>query len=62
MAHGVEVMPPKKVYESERPPRFHSLQLDEACARARIPIISALADLSVGLVVTIHTVAEVLTG
>ncbi len=26
MAHGVEVMPPKRVYESERPPSFHSLQ------------------------------------
>ncbi len=36
--------------------------LDEACARARIPTISAPADLSAGLVVTAHTVAEVLSG
>jgi ATP-dependent Clp protease ATP-binding subunit ClpC len=36
--------------------------LDEACARARIPTISAPADLSAGLVVTAHTVAEVLAG
>ncbi len=36
--------------------------LDEACARARIPTISAPADLSAGLVVTAHTVAEVLVG
>ncbi len=35
--------------------------LDEACARARIPTISAPADLSAGLVVTAHTVAEVLS-
>lgn len=31
--------------------------LDEACARARIPAISAPADMSAGLVVTAHTVA-----
>ena len=36
--------------------------LDEACARARIPTISAPADLSAGLVVTARTVAEVLAG
>jgi ATP-dependent Clp protease ATP-binding subunit ClpA len=36
--------------------------LDEACARARIPTISAPADLGAGLVVTAHTVAEVLSG
>lgn len=36
--------------------------LDEACARARIPTISAPADLSAGLIVTAHTVAEVLSG
>jgi len=36
--------------------------LDEACARARFPTISAPADLSAGLVVTAHTVAEVLSG
>ena len=36
--------------------------LDEACARARIPTISAPADLSAGLVVTVRTVAEVLAG
>ncbi len=36
--------------------------LDEACARARIPTISAPADLSAGLAVTAHTVAEVLAG
>ena len=36
--------------------------LDEACARARIPTISAPADLSTGLVITAHTVAEVLSG
>jgi ATP-dependent Clp protease ATP-binding subunit ClpC len=36
--------------------------LDEACARARIPTISAPADLGTGLVVTAHTVAEVLAG
>ncbi|MBE9508474.1 MAG: ATP-dependent Clp protease ATP-binding subunit [Chloroflexi bacterium] len=35
--------------------------LDEACARARIPTISAPADLSAGLVVTAHTIAEVLS-
>jgi hypothetical protein len=34
--------------------------LDEACAR--IPTISGLADLSTGLVVTAHAVAEVLAG
>ena len=34
--------------------------LDEACARARIPTISAPADLSAGLVITAHTIAEVL--
>jgi ATP-dependent Clp protease ATP-binding subunit ClpA len=34
--------------------------LDEACARARFPTISAPADLGAGLVVTAHTVAEVL--
>ena len=34
--------------------------LDEACARARIPTISAPADLSTGLVITAHTIAEVL--
>lgn len=36
--------------------------LDEACARARIPTISTPTDLSKGLVVTVHTVAEVLSG
>jgi hypothetical protein len=36
--------------------------LDEACARARIPTISTPADLSSALVVTAHTVAEVLAG
>jgi ATP-dependent Clp protease ATP-binding subunit ClpC len=36
--------------------------LDEACARARIPTISAPADLGTGLVVTARTVAEVLSG
>ena len=36
--------------------------LDEACARARIPTISSPADLSAVLVVTAHTVAEVLAG
>jgi len=36
--------------------------LDEACARARIPTISAPADVSAGLVVIAHTVAEVLAG
>jgi ATP-dependent Clp protease ATP-binding subunit ClpC len=36
--------------------------LDEACARARIPTVSAPADLSAGLVVTARTVAEVLAG
>jgi ATP-dependent Clp protease ATP-binding subunit ClpC len=36
--------------------------LDEACARARIPTISAPADLGAGLVVTARTVAEVLSG
>ena len=36
--------------------------LDEACARARIPTISAPADLSAGLIVTARTVAEVLAG
>jgi len=36
--------------------------LDEACARARVPTISAPADLSTGLIVTAHTVAEVLSG
>jgi len=36
--------------------------LDEACARARIPTISAPADLSAGLAVTACTVAEVLAG
>jgi ATP-dependent Clp protease ATP-binding subunit ClpC len=35
--------------------------LDEACARARIPTISAPADVGDGLVVTAHTVAEVLS-
>ena len=34
--------------------------LDEACARARIPTISKLADKMVGLVVTARMVAEVL--
>ncbi len=36
--------------------------LDEACARTRFPTISAPADLSAGLVVTAHTIAEVLSG
>lgn len=36
--------------------------LDEACARARIPTISAPADLGAGLIVTARTVAEVLAG
>jgi ATP-dependent Clp protease ATP-binding subunit ClpA len=36
--------------------------LDEACARARIPTISSPADVSVGLVVTAQTVAEVVAG
>jgi ATP-dependent Clp protease ATP-binding subunit ClpC len=36
--------------------------LDEACARARIPTISAPADFGAGLVVTARTVAEVLSG
>lgn len=36
--------------------------LDEACARARIPTISAPADLSAGLLVSARTVAEVLGG
>jgi ATP-dependent Clp protease ATP-binding subunit ClpA len=36
--------------------------LDEACARARIPTISAPANLSAGLVVTAHIVADVLSG
>lgn len=36
--------------------------LDEACARARIPTISGPADLSAGLVITAHTIAEVLAG
>ena len=36
--------------------------LDEACARARFPTISSPADLSAGLVITAHTVAEVLAG
>jgi len=36
--------------------------LDEACARARIPTISSPADMSAGLIVTAHTVAEVLAG
>jgi ATP-dependent Clp protease ATP-binding subunit ClpC len=36
--------------------------LDEACARARIPTVSAPADMSAGLVVTDRTVAEVLAG
>ena len=36
--------------------------LDEACARARIPTISAPVDLGTGLVVTARTVAEVLSG
>jgi ATP-dependent Clp protease ATP-binding subunit ClpA len=34
--------------------------LDEACARARIPTISRPAERATGLVVTAHTVAEVL--
>ncbi len=34
----------------------------KAFARARIPTISAPADLSAGLVVTAHTVAKVLAG
>ena len=36
--------------------------LDEACARARIPTISAPADVGAGLVITAFTVAEVLAG
>jgi hypothetical protein len=36
--------------------------LDLGPVRARIPTISAPADLSAGLVVTAHTIAEVLSG
>jgi hypothetical protein len=35
---------------------------DDLCTRARIPTISAPADLSAGLIVTARTVAEVLAG
>ncbi len=36
--------------------------LDEDCAKARVPTVTAPADLSAGLVVTAHTVAGALSG